>query len=119
MAKNKFQLFMIVATALTMLTACSESDTTTEPTATANQNEALDLDTLMQHAEEARAEANRLGFEWSVTAPLLEEAHAAYKAGNHEQATALFQEVKYQSMLAVEQAHYANKHWQLLIPVND
>jgi outer membrane PBP1 activator LpoA protein len=119
MAKNKLQLFMIVATALTMLTACSESDTTTEPTAAAKQDEALDIDTLMKHAEEARAEADKLGFEWSVTAPLLEEAHAAVKAGNHEQAIALFQEVKHQSMLAIEQAHYANKHWQLLVPVND
>jgi hypothetical protein len=73
----------------------------------------------MKHAEEARAEADKLGFEWSVTAPLLEEAHAAVKAGNEEQAIALFQEVKHQSMLAIEQAHYANKHWQLLIPVND
>ena len=120
MAKNKLQLFMIVATALTMLTACSESDTTTEPTAAAaKHDEALDIDTLIKQAEEARAEADKLGFEWSVTAPLLEEAHAAVKAGNEEQAIALFQEVKHQSMLAVEQAHYANKHWQLLVPVND
>ena len=118
MAKNKLQLFMILATALTMLTACSESSTTTE-SAAAKQGKAHDIDTLMKHAEEATAEAGKLGFEWSVTAPLLEEAHTAYKAGNHEQATALFQEVKHQSKLAIEQAHYANKHWQLLIPVND
>jgi len=119
MARNKLQLLMIMATALTMLTACSDSGTTTESTAAIQQNEALDIDTLIRHAEEARAEANKLGFEWSVTGPLLDEAHAAHKAGNHEQAIAQFQEVKHQSMLAVEQAHYADKHWQLLVPVND
>ena len=85
----------------------------------AQHDEAVDLDTLITQAEDAQSEADKLGFEWSVTAPLLEEAHAAAKAGNHEQAIALFREVKHQSMLAIEQAHYADKHWQLLIPVND
>jgi hypothetical protein len=119
MAKNKLQLLMIMATAVTMLTACSDSDMMTEPTAATQQGEALDIDTLIKHAEEARTKADKLGFEWSVTGPLLEEAHVAYQTGHHEQAIALFQEVKRQSMLAVEQAHYANKHWQLLVPVND
>jgi len=118
MVKNKLQLLLIIAAAMTMLTACSESDTATDSSAQVQQDDALDIDTLMKHAEEARAEAAELGFEWSVTGPLLEEAHAAHKAGNHEQAIALFQEVKHQSMLAIEQAHYANKHWQLLIPVS-
>ena len=119
MVKNKLQLLLIMAAAVTMLTACSESDTTADSSAQTQHDEALDIDTLIKHAEEAKAEAGELGFEWSVTGPLLEEAHAAYKAGNKEQATALFQEVKHQSMLAIEQAHYADKHWQLLIPVND
>jgi len=121
MAKTTLSTLLVLLTASLFVTGCSESgtDTMTDKPASTEQAEAVDLDTLIKQAEDARAEADKLGFEWSVTAPLLEEAHAAAKAGNHEQAIALFQEVKHQSMLAIEQAHYADKHWQLLIPVND
>jgi hypothetical protein len=121
MAKTKYTTFMALFAAATLMAGCSDSgtDTMTDKPASAQHDEAVDIDTLIKNAEAARAEADKLGFEWSVTAPLLEEAHAAAKAGNHEQAIALFQEVKHQSMLAIEQAHYADKHWQLLIPVND
>lgn len=117
MANNKLQFLLLIIASVTMITACSDADqSTTDQPAQAQHNEASDLETLMKQAEDARAEADKLGFEWSVTGPLLEEAHAAYKAGNREQAIALFTEVKHQSMLAIEQAHYADKHWQLLIP---
>ena len=121
MAKTKYTTFMALFAAATLMAGCSDSgtDTMTDKPASAQHDEAVDIDTLIKNAEAARAEADKLGFEWSVTAPLLEEAHAAAKAGSHEQAIALFQEVKHQSMLAIEQAHYADKHWQLLIPVND
>ncbi len=120
MAKTTYSTFLALFAAAVLLTGCSDSgtDTMTDKPA-AQHDEAVDLDTLITQAEDAQSEADKLGFEWSVTAPLLEEAHAAAKAGNHEQAIALFREVKHQSMLAIEQAHYADKHWQLLIPVND
>jgi len=112
---------LILLFAALSLVGCSESgmDSSTDSKASTAHEEPADLETLIKQAEDARAEADKLGFEWSVTGPLLEEAHAAVKAGNEEQATALFQEVKHQSMLAIEQAHYADKHWQLLIPVID
>lgn len=118
MAKTTFTTFLALLTTAVLITGCSDSDTNTmkESPAITQSDEAVDLDTLIEQAEMSLAEADKLGFEWSVTTPLLEEAHAAAKAGNHEQAIALFQEVKHQSMLAVEQAHYADKHWQLLIP---
>jgi outer membrane PBP1 activator LpoA protein len=121
MAKKTYVLLLPLLIASVFITGCSDSatDTMTDKPAAAQHDEAVDLDTLIEQAEASRGEADKLGFEWSVTAPLLEEAHAAAKAGNHEQAIALFQEVKHQSMLAIEQAHYADKHWQLLIPVND
>lgn len=81
------------------------------------QEEPVDLETLITQAESALEEANQLGFAWSVTEPLLEEARAAHKAGDEEQATVLFQEAKHQATLAIEQAHYAEKNWQLLVPV--
>jgi len=117
MANNKLRLLLLMLASVTMIAACSDADNnTTDQPAQTQHEEVSDIDTLMQQAEEARAEADKLGFEWSVTGPLLEEAYAAHKAGNHEQAIALFTEVKHQSMLAIEQAHYADKHWQLLIP---
>ncbi|MFT7235211.1 MAG: outer membrane PBP1 activator LpoA protein [Methylophagaceae bacterium] len=118
MAKTTFSTFLALLTAAGILAGCSDSETDTQtdkPAITQNE-EAVDLDILIEQAETSRAEANKLGFEWSVTMPLLEEAHAAAKAGNQEQAIALFKEVKYQSMLAIEQAHYAEQHWELLIP---
>ncbi len=120
MAKTRFSSLLLILAA-GFLTGCSDSgmESNTNNKAAAVHEEPADLETLIKQAESALAEANELGFEWSVTAPLLEEAHAANKAGNEEQATALFQEVKHQSMLAIEQAHYADKHWQLLIPVID
>ena len=118
MAKTTYSAFLVLLAASVIMTGCSDSgmDTATENPATAQHDEAVDLDTLITDAESSLAEADNLGFAWSVTAPLLEEANTAAKAGNEEQAIALFQEVKHQSMLAIEQAHYAEKHWQLLIP---
>lgn len=118
MEKITFPTLLALLTAAAILTGCSDSgtDTMTDQPAITQNDEAEDLDTLIEQAETSRAEADKLGFEWSVTMPLLEDAHAAAKAGNQEQAIALFKEVKYQSMLAIEQAHYAEKHWELLIP---
>lgn len=119
MTRNKLQLVLILASSLTMLTACLDTDLTSNSTASNEHEHALDINTLIEQAEQARAEADRLGFEWSVTGPLLEVAHATYKAGNHEQATTLFQEVKLQSLLAIDQARYADENWQMLVPVID
>ena len=119
MSRNKLQLMLLLASSLTMLTACLDTDLTTGSAAPNGHEHTLDINTLIKQAEQARAEADRLGFEWSVTGPLLEVAHAAYKAGNHEQATTLFLEVKLQSLLAIDQARYADENWQMLVPVID
>lgn len=121
MSKITFSVLLALLTATALLSACSDTstDTMAEKPATTQSDDVVDLKTLIEQTEASRAEADKLGFEWSVTAPLLVEAHAAAKAGNEEQAIALFQEVKYQSMLAIEQAHYADKHWQLLVPMSN
>ncbi|PHS70611.1 MAG: hypothetical protein COB23_02735 [Methylophaga sp.] len=79
----------------------------------------VDLQQLMYEAGRARIQADRLGFEWSVTKPLQDKGLAAYKAGDHDVARALYQEVKNQSLLAIKQSHYADAHWQMLIPTID
>lgn len=114
MAKYKLTKSIAVLTTALILSACTDYGQDTETVAQTDPK--ADIEQLMHEAKEARAHADQLGFEWSVTKPLLDEAEAAYAAGDHEKARTLYQEVKHQAMLAVEQAHYAEKHWQLLIP---
>lgn len=114
MAKNKFTKFFAVFAVSIFLTACSDSGQNTENAASGDPEVALKQ--IKQEAEEAHAHADRLGFEWNTIQPLLDNAAAAHQAGEVEKAHALYQEAKHHSMLAVEQAEYADKHWQLLIP---
>lgn len=114
MVKNKFTKFFAIFAASILLTACSESGQNTE-TATPADPEAA-VKQIKQEAEEARAHADQLGFEWNTIQPLLDRANEAHKSGELEKAHSLYQEAKHQSMLAVEQAEYADKHWQLIIP---
>ena len=90
-----------------------------EPEQEAEPEVEVELHQLMFEAGRARIHADRLGYEWSVTKPLMDKGLAAFKAGDYEQARALYQEVKNQSLLAIEQSYYADIHWQLLIPIND
>lgn len=113
MAKNKFTKFFAVLAASVLLTACSESGVNTENAASADPEAALKQ--IKQEAEEARAHADQLGFEWNTIQPLLDKAAAAQQAGEAEKAHTLYQEAKHHSMLAVEQAKYAEEHWQMLL----
>lgn len=114
MAKYKFtKSIAIVATAF-FITACSESGQNAETAVQADPES--EVKQLKLEAEEAQAQADQLGFEWNTIQPLLDKAHAAYQAGELQKAHALYQEAKDHSMLAIEQAHYAEEHWQLLIP---
>lgn len=105
------KLIALLFTAL-FITACSESGN--DAAVSADPEAALKQ--LMHEAKEAQAHAHQLGFEWSNTQSILDEGQAAQKAGDHAKAHALYQEAKHQSVLAVEQANYANEHWQLLVP---
>lgn len=143
MTKSNIQFGLTLLSAALFLTACSDSEPetiaqSTEPTIEIQQEtiaqstaptieiqhaaepEAeVELNQLMFEAGRARIHADRLGYEWSVTKPLMDKGLVAFKAGDHEQARALYQEVKNQSLLAIEQSHYADIHWQMLIPKND
>lgn len=114
MAKYKLTKSIAILTAAIVISACSESGQNTETAVQADSEAALKQ--LMHEAEEASAHADQLGFSWTTIQPLLDQGHEAYKAGDHQKAHALFTEAKYQSMQAVEQANYAEEHWQLLIP---
>ncbi|NQZ54508.1 MAG: hypothetical protein HRT93_09690 [Piscirickettsiaceae bacterium] len=141
MTKSNIQFGLTLLSAALFLTACSDSGSDPEtivPTieiqqegvakssapALETQHAAepeveVELHQLMFEAGRARIHADRLGYEWSVTKPLMDKGLAAFKAGDYEQARALYQEVKNQSLLAIEQSYYADIHWQLLIPIND
>ncbi|HAQ50975.1 MAG TPA: hypothetical protein DCR13_05460 [Gammaproteobacteria bacterium] len=120
---NRVMKILSLFLSLNVLVACSDNSDMSETSAQDERVRQLaqpapdDIETVIKQAEAALAEADKLGFEWSITQPLLKEAYTEYKAGNEEQAKSLFLEVRHQSMLAIEQAHYAEKHWQLLIPV--
>lgn len=105
------KLIALLFTAL-FITACSESGND----AAVSADPEAELKQLMHEAKEAQAHADQLGFEWSNTQSILDEGQAAQEAGDHAKAHALYQEAKHQSVLAVEQANYANEHWQLLVP---
>ena len=91
---------------------CSE----TEPPATADHNEAMDLESLRYAAEQARLDASTLGFEWITIQPLLDQANEAITEGNKDQAKDLFILAQEHAELAIEQAKYVDEHWQLLVP---
>lgn len=114
MANNKLTKLFTVFAASVLLTACFESGQNTENAAQADPKAALEQ--IKQEAEKAHAHADQLGFEWNTIQPLLDKAEAAHQAGEIEKAHSFYQEAKHHSMLAVEQAEYAEKHWQLLIP---
>ncbi len=105
---NKLVLFLFLFLSL----GCSE----TEPPATVDHNEAMDLESLRHAAEQARLAASTLGFEWRTIQPLLDQANEAITEGNKDQAKDLFILAKEHADLAIEQAKYADEHWQLLVP---
>tara|TARA_R110002049_G_scaffold201885_3_gene372517 strand:+ start:16 stop:474 length:459 start_codon:yes stop_codon:yes gene_type:complete len=81
-----------------------------------NTEDDVDLHELMHQVAQARRYAEKEGFVWSTTEPLIVKGYAAAKAGNDVQAKAFFQEAKKQFKLSIVQARYAEKHWELLIP---
>jgi len=105
---NNLILFLLLISGM----GCSESESPT----TADHNEAMDLDTLRHAAEQARLDANTMGFEWRTIQPLLDQANEAITEGNKDQAKDLFILAKEHAELAIEQAKYADEHWQLLVP---
>ena len=81
-----------------------------------NMESDVHLQDLMHEVAQARRYAEKEGFVWSTTEPLIEKAYAAAKAGNEEQARAFFQEAKMQFKLSIKQARYAAQHWKMLVP---
>ncbi|MFK8068974.1 MAG: hypothetical protein AB8D52_12075 [Gammaproteobacteria bacterium] len=127
MNKKYLQMIAIIFSTVFLLTSCSESDekmevdSTPESSALSNAGEEkvsanIDIDELFKQAEDSRAEADKLGFEWSTTKPLIDKAHAAVKDGKSDMAMSFLHEAKLQSELAIKQAHYAKEHWQSYVP---
>jgi predicted small secreted protein len=135
MVKTNGLVIVSLLIAPMILTACSDKDKATDDIKDSvlqqkspSEQSSLDLDDLinteneynlqelMHQVAQARGYAEKEGFVWSTTEPLIEKGYAAAKAGNEDQAKAFFQEAKLQFKLSIIQARYAAQHWKLLIP---
>ena len=70
----------------------------------------------LRAAEQARQQAEALGYEWSTIRPLLEQADAALAAGDQTLALTLLRKAKKQADLAIAQAKYADENWHIMVP---
>lgn len=69
-------------------------------------------DDAIANAESARLEAKKLGFEWSTTSILIQQAKDAAQAGDSVKAEMLASKALAEAKNSKIQAEYAEKHWQ-------
>ena len=69
-----------------------------------------------ERAEQARAQAAELQYEWTTIAPLLKQAETARAKGDHDSANRLCEEARQQARLAIAQAEREAAAWQDAAP---
>lgn len=67
---------------------------------------------LIEDASALHIKTQQLGFAWTTTAVLIEQAIQARKEGNEDLASALAQQAIIESQNSIKQAEFAEKHWQ-------
>jgi len=70
----------------------------------------------IEAAELARAEAIELGFEWSTTVKLIEQAKASVESGDLKEAEKLANLALTEANNSIKQAKYADNNWQDNVP---
>ena len=70
----------------------------------------------IESAELARTEAIKLGFEWSTTIKLIEQAKVAAESGDLEKAEKLANLALTEANNSIKQAKYADENWQDNVP---
>lgn len=68
-------------------------------------------------AEQANAEAGKIGFEWRDTALYIAEAKKLLADSKEQEAFALAQKAYDQAILAVEQGEFMQANWEKFIPM--
>jgi len=71
---------------------------------------------LLAKAIAKNKEVNELGFEWKLTAGILQDAQTAIDAGEYQKALNLAAQAKYHARIGIQQYHYAQKKWHLAVP---
>lgn len=94
-ASSPFLRLMLVAAALTLVSAC-----------------ASEFERRFSEAERLRAEASAAGAEWLQTAKLLEQARDAEAGGDNEAALVLVEEARFQAEAALRQAEHEATAWR-------
>ena len=72
--------------------------------------------TRIEAAELARSEAIKLGFEWSTTVKLIEQAKASVESGDLKKAEKLANLALTEANNSIKQAKYADNNWQDNVP---
>lgn len=85
------------------------------PIATAGDNRE-DIQLVLSRAETVLAEARSLGHAWSVTQPLIDEAHAALTAGELAKARDSAERALLTAEQAVKQAKDEQNNWARRVP---
>jgi len=86
------------------------------PTTSVDQPSLQQLEKTLGIAEQLRAKAQALGFEWTTIGPLIRSAHQLRDQGKLREATHVASEAILHCKLAIEQANDAQKNWQLETP---
>lgn len=82
----------------------------------ANTCIAGDAEGLIEKAEKLRLESKSLGFEWNTTRKLLAKAKEAFENDDLKLAEELANSAIKQAKYSIEQAKYADAHWQDDLP---
>lgn len=72
----------------------------------------LSIEQKIQQAENGRLKAKELGFEWSTTSILINNAKKAIEAGDKANAKMYAEKAINEANLSLKQAKYAEKNWK-------
>jgi len=111
--KSKLLVFVL---AMLSLSACQKTDSETSTNDNASteivEQTTSESSNLIAEASKQSAKAKEVGFEWSTTQKLIDQAQQAEKAGDTKLASELATKAIKESKNSLAQAKYADEHWQ-------
>ncbi|PHS15653.1 MAG: hypothetical protein COA86_13300 [Kangiella sp.] len=112
---HKTKLLVLIL-AILSLSACekTESETSANDSASTEKVEQITSESsnLIAEANKQSAKAKEVGFEWSTTQKLIDQAQQAEEAGDTKLASELANKAIKESKNSLAQAKYADEHWQ-------
>ena len=115
-AINSRVKFLVLIFSMLNLTACqqTESESSANDNASTEKTEQTTSESfnLIAEAKKLSTKAKEVGFEWSTTQKLIDQAEVAEKTGNTKLASELATKAIKESKNSLAQAKYADEHWQ-------